>query len=230
MSNTILEGRNLSKSYQLGQATVDVLRGVSVSVPEGETLAILGASGAGKSTLLHMLGALDRPSSGEVFYKGQDVYAMSAAARGQLRASKIGFVFQAFYLLPELDITENVMLAAMARSGSLGDKAMRDRARGLLDRVGLGHRMDHRPLELSGGEQQRVAIVRAVMNEPEVVLADEPTGNLDSKTGGLVLEYLFALTSEKRHTLVLVTHNDALAGLCHRRIALKDGALADSLV
>lgn len=223
-----LEGVELYKHYELERVRIEVLRGVSLSVNRGETLSITGASGAGKSTLLQLLGGLDRPSGGRVALDGRDLYAMSPAARTEVRATRVGFVFQAYHLLPELDVLENVLLPALSRRGALQRMSpLRERARGLLERVGLSHRERHRPVELSGGEQQRAALARALMNEPELVLADEPTGNLDSTTGQQVLDYLFALTRERGHTLVMVTHNEAVARLCRRQLHLRDGRLAD---
>ena len=229
MSDPIIQGRNIRKTYHIEGSTIEVLKGVSADVFAGETLAITGPSGAGKSTLLHVLGGLDQPTAGEVSYRGESVYRMSGARRTQLRADKIGFVFQAFQLLPELDVADNVMLPALSKRGALREGARhRQRALELLEKVGLGHRSRHKPLELSGGEQQRVAIARALMNDPEIVLADEPTGNLDSKTGQGVLDYLFALVAGTRHTLVLVTHNEAVADLCSRRLRLKDGLVEET--
>jgi len=222
-----LSARDVRKTYSLDSTVIEVLRGVSIDVRRGESLSITGASGAGKSTLLHCLGGLDRPTAGSVSLDGQDLYAMSAAKRTEIRATRIGFVFQAYHLLPELDIADNVVLPALSRPGALARaKELRERARGLLDRVGLAARAAHRPLELSGGEQQRAALARALMNEPDIVLADEPTGNLDSVTGNSVLEYLFALTRGSGHTLVLVTHNEAVAAMCDRQLVLRDGRMA----
>jgi ABC-type lipoprotein export system ATPase subunit len=222
-----LEARALDKTYALEGAPVEVLKGVTLAVNAGETLAVMGASGSGKSTLLHCLGGLDRPTSGQVFFNGGDLFALSSAARTELRATKLGFVFQAYHLLPELDVLENVMLPALARRGALVRRAeLEERARDLLDSVGLAARAAHRPTELSGGEQQRAALARALMNEPELVLADEPTGNLDSATGDQVLEYLFRLTRDRGHTLVMVTHNADIAGRCNRTLILRDGKLS----
>ena len=184
----------------------------------------MGRSGAGKSTLLHVLGGLDRPQAGEVFVGGQPLYAISGRRRTKLRAAAIGFVFQAYHLLPEMDITENVMLPAMAL-GRLSRAAMRARAEALLDRVGLADRLRHTPLELSGGEQQRAAIARALMNEPPLLLADEPTGNLDEATGAQVLDLLFTLARERQAVLVMVTHSPATAARCSRTLTLRDGLL-----
>ena len=222
---TILSAKDIERSYSIGRVTLDVLKGVSLEVHQGETVSIMGQSGSGKSTLLHVLGGLDTPKSGLVQFKGQNVYRMSSVRRARFRAENIGFVFQSFHLLPELDIVENVALPSMAkRTGK--DKALA-RARELLNEVGLGERIGHRPQELSGGEQQRVAIARALMNDPDIIFADEPTGNLDSKTGNKVLHYLFQLVEARRHTLVLVTHSGEVAARCSRELFLKDGVLVN---
>ena len=224
-----IEARNLHKTYALERVQIPVLRGVSIAVRRGERLAITGASGAGKSTLLHVLGGLDRPNEGAVLFEGRDLYALTAAQRTDFRAERVGFVFQSYHLLPELDILDNVLLPALSRAGALRRiPELRERAKRLLDRVGLSHRLAHRPVEVSGGEQQRAALARALMNEPALLLADEPTGTLDSGTGQQVLDYLFALTAESGHTLVLVTHNQGVAELCDRQLHLRDGLLAEA--
>lgn len=220
----LLTGQNLEKSYQLPHKTVTVLKGAKLDVSAGERVAIIGKSGAGKSTLLHLLGGLDRPQVGEVFLEGQSLYGLSSRKRTALRASRIGFVFQSYHLLPEMDVTENVMLPAMAL-GVLTREAMRKRALELLDRVGLADRATHTPLELSGGEQQRAALARALMNEPVLLLADEPTGNLDRETGAQVMEQLFGLSREGGHALIMVTHSPETAALCDRTLLLEDGLL-----
>ncbi len=219
---TILTAKDLERSYTIGKTTLDVLKGVSMEINAGETMSIMGQSGSGKSTLLHVLGGLDNPKAGEVHFKGKSVYGMSGPRRARFRAENAGFVFQSFHLLPELDIVENVALPAMAQR-SKGDA--HDRAKELLSEVGLGERIGHRPQELSGGEQQRVAIARALMNDPDIIFADEPTGNLDSQTGEKVLNYLFQLVEARRHTLVLVTHSQEVASRCTRQLHLKDGLL-----
>ena len=229
MSNAVnhIEARDLRRTYHLEGVAIEVLRGVSVDVRRGETLAITGQSGAGKSTLLHLLGGLDQPSAGTVHFDGSDLFKLSVRARTLLRGARIGYVFQSFQLLSELDVADNVLLPALGQPGGGGRSGvLRARALELLAKVGLADRAHHKPLELSGGEQQRVAIARALMNDPEIVLADEPTGNLDSQTGQRVLDYLFDLTHSRGHTLVLVTHNEAVAGVCQRRLHLKDGQLA----
>jgi predicted ABC-type transport system involved in lysophospholipase L1 biosynthesis ATPase subunit len=220
--DTILEAENVERAYTIGKTTLEVLKGVSMEVNAGETLSIMGESGSGKSTLLHVLGGLDTPKSGKIHFKGQSVYGMSGTRRARFRAENVGFVFQSFHLLPELDIVENVALPAMAQhaGGNAGARAAE-----LLAEVGLEERVGHRPQELSGGEQQRVAIARALMNGPDIIFADEPTGNLDSRTGEKVLNYLFQLVESRRHTLVLVTHSKDVASRCSRKLVLKDGVL-----
>ncbi|MDF7799197.1 ABC transporter ATP-binding protein [Pontiellaceae bacterium B1224] len=218
----ILKATGLQRIYKVGKTTLNVLKGISLEVNQGETLAIMGESGSGKSTLLHVLGGLDNPKSGKIEFKGQSVYNMSAAKLARFRSRNVGYVFQSFHLLPELDIVENVALPAMA-TGSR--KAAKLRAMELLNEVGLSERAGHRPQELSGGEQQRVAIARALMNEPDIIFADEPTGNLDSRTGEKVLNYLFQLVEARGHTLVLVTHSKEVASRCSRELFLKDGLL-----
>ena len=224
----VMEVVDVHRSFTIGARKLDVLRGVSLSVSEGESLAITGLSGAGKSTLLHVMGGLDRPSAGKVRYRGRDLYALGDRERSAIRAQKIGFVFQAYHLLPELTVLENVMLPGLSADGAfLRGQALYARARDLLRQVGLAERVAHRPNELSGGEQQRAAIARALMNRPELLLADEPTGNLDSRTGEEVLQYLFQLATESCLTLVLVTHNEGLAERCSRGLYLRDGQIVE---
>lgn len=224
----LLEAQGLCKGYTLHGRRLNILAGADFSAAAGETVAIIGRSGAGKSTLMHVLGGLDRPDAGAVSLGGVSLYGLSARRRTRLRAERIGFVFQAYHLLPEMDIVENVMLPAMARGG-LSGRAMRARAEALLARVGLGERLRHRPQELSGGEQQRAAIARALMNEPALILADEPTGNLDAKTGEVVLEALFELVREQQVLLVMVTHNPETAARCGRVLTLAEGRLAPAV-
>ena len=227
MSNpTAVSAQGLVKTYALGRKHVPVLHGAALDVRVGEAVAIVGRSGAGKSTLLHVLGGIDRPTAGTVHLEDVDLYAQSRARRSRLRSTSIGFVFQSYYLLSEMDVLENVMLPAMATPGNMARRgAIRARARELLDAVGLADRHDHTPLELSGGEQQRVAIARAFMNDPALVLADEPTGNLDDSTGGQVLDLLFGLTRDRGHTLVMVTHSETTAQRCDRVLRLQGGRL-----
>jgi len=221
VNELILSARGLRKTYAIGKRTLEVLRGVDVDVARGDFLALRGASGAGKSTLLHLIGGLDSPNAGEIFYCGQDLAAYSEAGLTNFRNRKVGFVFQAYHLLPELTALENVCLPA--RVARVSAAAAAQRGRGLLNRVGLGARMDHKPSELSGGEQQRVAIARALINEPELLLADEPTGNLDSHTGGEIIELLKNLRTEKQTTLVIATHDIKVAA--PRVIELVDGLI-----
>ena len=223
----ILEARGLCKSYTMAHGRIDVLRCASLSVGAGETVAILGRSGAGKSTLLNVLGGLDEPDSGEVLFRGAPFSALDEAGRTAVRAKGIGFVFQSYHLLPEMTVLENAILPAMA-TGMLGRAAMREKARGLLERAGLGDRLAHRPPELSGGEQQRVAIVRALMNDPALVLADEPTGNLDAATGRDVLDFLFGLVASRGTAMAIVTHDKTVAARCGRAVTLEQGRFAES--
>lgn len=228
MGHMLVEAENLHKRYILKRGTVDVLRGADLRVDTGETVAVIGRSGAGKSTLLHILGGIDAPDagSGAVWIDGTDVYGLSSGRRTRLRSDRIGFVFQTYHLLSEMDVLENVMLPARAAGRSL--PATRRRAYELLEAVGVVERMHHTPLELSGGEQQRVAIARALINDPSVVLADEPTGNLDSETGAAVLSMLYALTRDRGHALVMVTHNETVAFSCDRCLRLEDGKLVSA--
>jgi predicted ABC-type transport system involved in lysophospholipase L1 biosynthesis ATPase subunit len=223
-SNALLEARDVIKTYTTGKRELTVLRGVNFTAGRGEFVALQGASGAGKSTLLHLLGGLDQPNQGEIIFEGQPVARLSNRWLAHLRNVKIGFVFQAYHLFPEMNALENVCLPArMARVAS-NDAA--DRGRALLKRVGLGERMHHRPTELSGGEQQRVAIARALVNSPAVVLADEPTGNLDSHTGEEIMDLLLALRAESGTTLVIATHDSRIAARAPRVLQLVDGQVA----
>ena len=225
----LIEANDIHKTYHMGKKAIPVLRGASLQVGEGETVAIVGKSGAGKSTLLHVLGGLDHPEEGAVRIEGEDVYGMAARRRAIVRATRVGFVFQSYHLLPEMDVAENVMLPWMARPGLFKAWAQaRARALELLAAVGLAERAAHRPMELSGGEQQRVALARALMNDPKLILADEPTGNLDDATGMHVLDYLFALIRRRGHALILVTHNEKVAAACRRVLRLAEGVLAQS--
>ena len=221
----MLEATNLHKTYILPHKRVEVLKGASVSVAKGERVAIVGRSGAGKSTLLHVLGGLDRPDAGEVCVDGNPLYAVPQRVRTAVRASKIGFVFQSYHLLPEMDVTENVLLPSMAGKVRLSRQQMRQRALTLLEQVGLADRATHMPLELSGGEQQRVALARALINEPALILADEPTGNLDRMTGAQIMELLFGLSCTRDLALVMVTHSPETAALCDRVLELHAGLL-----
>src|SRR3954466_12203547 len=215
----MLQARQLTKEYQSGDHRLAVLRDVSFSIPDGAFVAIVGPSGSGKTTLLGLLAGLDVPTSGHVLVDGEDLGRLSEDRRAQLRGAKVGFVFQSFQLIPTLTALENVQVPLELR----GDAGADIRARELLRRVGLGDRTHHFPTQLSGGEQQRVAIARAFSNSPRILFADEPTGNLDSDTGGRIVELLESLNRESHSTVVLVTHDAALANRAQRIIRLSDG-------
>jgi len=218
----LLETRDLSKSFVTGAGvTIDVLRGVDFRVEAGETVAILGQSGVGKSTLLHVLGTLDRPTSGSVSFRGEDVSAKEPTALARFRNECLGFVFQSHHLLPEFTALENVMMPGLLRPLSFAE--MRDRARAILDEVGLEHRVDHPVGKLSGGERQRVAVARAMVLDPPLLLADEPTGNLDPETGERIGDLLIGLNEARGSSLVVVTHNADLAARMHRSAVLQAG-------
>ena len=226
MNEQFLSARALTKSYAMGKRTLEVLRGVDLDVTRGEFLALRGASGAGKSTLLHLIGGLDSPNAGEIFFKGQNLARFSEGELTHFRNRRVGFIFQAYHLLPELTALENVCLPA--RIARISAAQVEKRGRELLARVGLAERVEHKPSELSGGEQQRVAIARALVNEPELLLADEPTGNLDSKTGGEIIELIKNLCAEKQMTLVIATHDEKVAARAKRTIQLVDGQIQSS--
>jgi ABC-type lipoprotein export system ATPase subunit len=221
MEGALIEAIDVHKSYRLGRRSIDVLGGVNLAIERGGFVAIQGASGAGKSTLLHLLGGLDQPSRGTIRFEGREVTRLSKPELAKFRNRRVGFVFQAYHLLPEFSALENVCLPArMNRQPAVQVVA---RARDLLERVGLGDRLDHRPYELSGGEQQRVAVARALINRPHLVLADEPTGNLDSHTGGEIIDLLVALRAELDTTLVIATHDGRVAARAPRIVELLDG-------
>ncbi|HEU4988766.1 MAG TPA: ABC transporter ATP-binding protein [Gemmatimonadaceae bacterium] len=222
----MLEARNLTKEYRVGDRPLTVLRDVSFTIPQGAFVAIIGPSGSGKTTLLGLLAGLDTPSRGTVLLDGADIGAMDEDRRARLRGEKVGFVFQSFQLIPTLTAIENVQVPLELR----GSAHAAGRARELLTRVGLGDRLDHFPTELSGGEQQRVAIARAFSNEPRILFADEPTGNLDSDTGQRIVELLEQLNRESGATVVLVTHDPALAARAGRTIRLSDGVVVEDRV
>ena len=215
-----ITARDLYRSFKMGERTIEVLRGISVDITPGESLFLCGASGAGKSTLLYTLAGLERPERGTVRFGDIDVYSQSERDMARLRNAKFGFVFQAYHLLPELTAIENVMLPAL-----IGGDSKPAAAESALERVGLKERLHHLPAELSGGEQQRVAIARALINSPEVVFADEPTGNLDSATGGSIVELLLDLVRAEKKTLVVVTHDRALAQRGDRTLEMRDGVI-----
>jgi len=222
----ILVGIDIVKTFPVGRGRLSVLKGAGLTVREGEMLAIMGSSGVGKSTLLHILGALDRCDSGHVLFDGEDVARLNDAGRSAFRNRAAGFVFQFYHLLADFTAIENVLFPA--RIGRHEAKSSpKSRAKELLERVGLGERLHHRVVQLSGGEQQRVAIARALMNEPRVLLADEPTGNLDTATSEDIHQMLKALNRERGQTMVIVTHDEGLAGLCDRALHMVDGVIRD---
>jgi putative ABC transport system ATP-binding protein/lipoprotein-releasing system ATP-binding protein len=221
MTGPQLIARDLYRSFRIGPRRIEVLRGISMDVAFGEAVFLCGASGAGKTTLLYTLAGLERPEAGTVEFEGRKLYSGSSASQAAIRNQKMGFVFQGYFLLPELTALENVMLPGLIRGKT-------DRAAGesSLSDVGLGDRMHHLPAELSGGEQQRVAIARALTNDPDIIFADEPTGNLDSKTGDTIIELLLELARSRQKTLLVVTHDTRLAGLGDRQLRIADGVLA----
>jgi lipoprotein-releasing system ATP-binding protein len=234
LGTPLMRVTNLVKTYHLGRVDVPVLRGVSMSVSAGEFVAILGASGSGKSTLLHLLGGLDRPDkplTGTIEFEGRALHEFGSGELDRYRNEDVGFVFQFYHLLPELTVMENVLLGPMIRYGRLGymgrSGALKREAEALLTTVGLGHRLKHRPAELSGGERQRVAIARALINEPKMLLADEPTGNLDHVTGGKILDMLMEIRRQRNQTMVVVTHDEETAKRADRVIRLMDGRVVE---
>ena len=219
--NNLIRVVDLYKSYYDGLTELPVLKGVDLQVKKAEIIAIVGASGVGKSTLLHLLGGLDRPTEGTIFYEGEDIFALNDQELDRFRNEEIGFIFQFHHLLPEFTALENVAMPGLiARQKS---DVAQNRAKELLEYVGLGERLEHRPFELSGGERQRVAIARALVNQPKVVLADEPTGNLDQKTSEAVHDLLWTLNDQFKQTFIIVTHNQTLAQRADRLVQLVDG-------
>jgi lipoprotein-releasing system ATP-binding protein len=220
---SVIRAEGLAKTYAEGRMHTPVFDGLELDVAPGETVAIVGASGAGKSTLLHLLGGLDVPTAGEVYVAGQRMSALSDAQRGRLRNTSLGFVYQFHHLLPEFTALENVMMPVMLGGSGVADAEQR--ARALLESVGLGHRLEHKPGELSGGERQRAAVARALVNRPGCVLGDEPTGNLDDKTAATVFELMLELNRAQRTSLVLVTHDRGLARRLDRVLELRQARL-----
>lgn len=220
-SEVILEATNLTKKFTADRREITALDNVDMTLYRGEIIGITGSSGAGKSTLLQLLGALDRPSFGDVFYEGKSIYKLNERELAAFRSKSVGFVFQSSNLLPEFSAEENVALAAMIAGSS--KREAKEKARNILDKVGLRSRLSHRPGKLSGGEQQRVAIARSLVNEPSLVLTDEPTGNLDTKTGEDIMNLIFTLNRENDHTFVIVTHNLGLTKGISRVLTLSDG-------
>lgn len=224
----IISASGIHKSYKMGQSSIDVLKGLELSVPKGAFLAVVGASGSGKSTLLHILGALDTPDKGSVHFNGNDLQKFSSRQLNTFRNKKVGFVFQFYHLLDELTVLENVILPVMAGVSTLGWLAQRNstkkRANEFMERLGLAQRIKHKPYQLSGGERQRVAIARALINGPEMLLADEPTGNLDFETGNGILD-IFEELNRDGQTIIMVTHDDRIAQRAHSVIRLLDGRI-----
>jgi len=218
----LIEATQVHKSFKTEAGELNILRGINLTIAEGEMLGIIGASGAGKSTLLHILGALDRPSSGKVLFQGNDVFSLDDAKLAEFRNSSIGFVFQFHHLLPEFNSIENVMLPGLISNRPYEETE--NRAKQILEELGLSKRLKHRPGELSGGEQQRVAVARALLQNPKIVLADEPTGNLDTTTGNSLFELFIELNRKNRTTFVIVTHNKTLSDHCHRVLEMADGS------
>ena len=227
MNKPIIKLDNVWKVYKMGDVEVNALQGLNLDVKQGEFLAIMGPSGSGKSTAVNMIGCLDVPTKGRITLDTHDISKLSESELAQIRGKKIGFIFQQFNLIPTLTALENVMLPMIFQGVTLRDRI--ERATMLLDLVELGERINHKPTELSGGQQQRVAIARALANNPEVIIADEPTGNLDSKTGTNVLDFLHRLHKKEGKTIVMVTHDSNLARIAERREFLKDGAIVKSL-
>lgn len=222
MSVKVVEAKDLKKTYQMGMVEVHALRGVSLTIDKGEILAIMGPSGSGKSTLMHLLGCLDKPTSGKYILNGRDVSRMDGNQLAHIRNKEVGFIFQSYNLLPRLTAMANVMLPLnYVRGEEVKDGA--GRAKELLTQVGLKDRVLHKPVEMSGGEQQRVAIARALVNQPSILLADEPTGNLDSKSGREIMDLLIRINKERGVTLIIVTHAMEVAKLTHRLVQLEDG-------
>jgi lipoprotein-releasing system ATP-binding protein len=224
----MLRADNIHKIYKDGKRELHVLKGVSLDLRKDDVIAVVGPSGAGKSTLLHILGGIDRPTSGKVFLDNSDFYSMDDAKRARFRNQKIGFVFQFYHLLPEFNALENVMLPGLIKSqeSRANGQGLKNRAEVLLEDVGLADRMHHRPGELSGGEQQRVAIARALVNNPKALLCDEPTGNLDSAMGLEILSILFNLNKKNSTAIVIVTHDKEIARRAHKIIEMKDGRIS----
>jgi len=220
----LIEALQVHKSFKTEAGQLNILRDINLTIAEGEMLGIIGASGAGKSTLLHILGALDKPSSGKVLFQGRDVFSLDDTRLAEFRNSSIGFVFQFHHLLPEFNSIENVMLPGLISNRPYEETE--NRAKQILEELGLSKRLKHRPGELSGGEQQRVAVARALLQNPKIVLADEPTGNLDTTTGNALFDLFIELNRKNRTTFVIVTHNKTLSDHCHRVLEMADGRFA----
>ncbi len=225
--DSLIKLDDIRKTYHLGEVDVPVLKGVSLAIGRGELVALMGASGSGKTTLMNILGCLDRPTSGKYWLDGEEISGLSADGRAMLRNRKIGFVFQSFNLLARTSALENVRMPLAYSGENLSDRQARDRARQLLERVGLGSRLDHEPSQLSGGQQQRVAIARSLVNRPPLLFADEPTGNLDSRTSEEILRMFQQLNAEEGITIILVTHDANVAAHARRTIRIRDGLIEE---
>lgn len=232
MNNPIIKLENITRSFQSGPKKLDILNNISLNIKAGEILAVIGPSGAGKSTLLHIIGLLDRPTSGRVLFKDRDLYALPAREQARLRNSSFAFIFQFYHLIPELNIMDNILLPEMISNSFLGwqikRKALSEKAMELVAQLGLSGRISHKPGQLSGGEQQRVAIARALVTDPEVILCDEPTGNLDTNATMEIKDLISELNRQSGKTFVIVTHNENLARWSHRTINLVDGKIVST--
>jgi predicted ABC-type transport system involved in lysophospholipase L1 biosynthesis ATPase subunit len=217
-----LSARDIRRSFRIGSRKVEVLRGIDLDIQAGEALFLCGVSGAGKTTLLYTLAGLERPEAGEVIFEGHKLYSRGSAEDARIRNTRMGFIFQSYFLLPELTALENALLPSLIRH-----RQREDLAKQYLERVGLGDRMQHLPSELSGGEQQRVAIARALVNDPAIIFADEPTGNLDTANGDAIMNLLLQLVREQQKTLIVVTHETRLATLGNRQVNMRDGLLVN---
>lgn len=225
MNNVIIEASGIKKSFRKDDVTIDVLKGVNLSAKNGELITIMGPSGAGKSTFLHILGTLDKPTEGKVLFEGQDIMSFSEDEQSRFRNERIGFIFQFYHLLQDFNVVENIMMPLLIRRVKLDEAQAK--ARQFLETVELTHRHNHKPGELSGGEQQRVAIARALINGPSVILADEPTGNLDRRTGREVLHQILTIQKNLSATLILVTHDPEIGAIGERKLTMVDGELFD---
>lgn len=232
MENEFLRVKDVIKDYKMQEGVLRILRGINLTVVKGEIIAIIGASGAGKSTLLHILGILDQPTSGAVFHDGINLNEINAKEQARKRNEIFGFIFQFYHLLPDFSTIENVLMPMLIGRGfsrkGLSKKSCNEKAEALLERVGLKDRINHRPDQLSGGERQRVAICRALINEPEVLLCDEPTGNLDSKNGMEIKELIWDINDRLKQTIIIVTHDEQIAKCAHRIIHIVDGKIVDN--
>ena len=223
MSEIILKVRNLTRTYVENKVSTAVLKGINLDIEAGKITAVTGKSGSGKSTLLHILGTLDKPTSGEIIFKGQDLTTLSNDAKAAFRNKNLGFIYQFHYLLGDFTTLENVMLPSLI--GGRSEKEAKEKALKILEQVGLKDRVDFHPGELSGGQRQRVAIARALCHDPDLILADEPTGNLDATNAASVFELFSSLVKEKKTTVIMVTHDETLATLCDRKVVIKDGVI-----